>query len=250
MMKPKSGGVIQTITSRFRPHSTGVWPSTMTSYFTKDSCSRCQNFRFGNLTAFGNMWTLQRSWLPMHWKSWRNVNPTKIRFLWISTKGKPLWFEKFKLLVSVGSQQKACRANKSMSGGNYSMSAPTCWSALGKTLLAVVWGKTKFNWSTCIMCAVLFQLEEEPSLWWNRPHTCWQSWPVRLLTSAVPWMPLSLQQVWLDQVWHGMSVQPAMVLFRDWNRRNRPDIDISRAIATAITLTHILALPGPNSTTV
>ena len=30
MMKPKSGGVIQTIASRSRPHSTRVWPSTMT----------------------------------------------------------------------------------------------------------------------------------------------------------------------------------------------------------------------------
>ena len=30
MMKPKSGGVIQTIASQFRPHSTRVWPSTMT----------------------------------------------------------------------------------------------------------------------------------------------------------------------------------------------------------------------------
>ena len=33
-------------------------------YFTEGSCSRCQNFRFGKQTAFGNMWTLQRSWLP------------------------------------------------------------------------------------------------------------------------------------------------------------------------------------------
>ena len=55
-------------------------------YFTEGSCSRCQNFRSGNQTAFGNMWTLQRSWLPRPWKSWRNVNPTKIRFSWISTK--------------------------------------------------------------------------------------------------------------------------------------------------------------------
>ena len=55
-------------------------------YFTEGSCSHCQNFRFGNQTAFGNMWTLQRSWLPTHWKLWKNVNPTKIRFLWISTK--------------------------------------------------------------------------------------------------------------------------------------------------------------------
>ena len=29
MMKPKSGGVIQTIASRFLPHFTRVWPSTM-----------------------------------------------------------------------------------------------------------------------------------------------------------------------------------------------------------------------------
>ena len=57
-------------------------------YFTEGSCSCCQNFWFGNQMAFGNMWTLQRSWLPMRWKSWRNVNHTKICFSWISTKGE------------------------------------------------------------------------------------------------------------------------------------------------------------------
>ena len=55
-------------------------------YFTEGSCCRCQNFQFRNQMAFGNMRTLQRSWLPTRWKSWRNVNRTKVRFSWISTK--------------------------------------------------------------------------------------------------------------------------------------------------------------------
>ena len=75
-------------------------------------------------SAFGNMWTLDVM---------KKLKPIKIRFSWISKRETSI-IEKFKLLVCVRSQQKACRANKSMSGGNYSMSAPTCRRAVGKTL--------------------------------------------------------------------------------------------------------------------
>ena len=97
-------------------------------YFTECSCSRCQNFQFGNQMVFGNMWTLQCSWLPTRCKSWRNVNCTKICFLWISTIRETSMIQEIQTFCE-------CRVSaESMLGGNYSMPAPTCWSAVGKTL--------------------------------------------------------------------------------------------------------------------
>ena len=95
-------------------------------YFTEGSCSRCQNFQFGNQMVFGNMWTLQCSWLPTHWESWRNVNPIKIRFSWISTKRETSMLREIQTFCGCRVSAESMSSKKRMSGGNYSMSAKCC----------------------------------------------------------------------------------------------------------------------------
>ena len=75
----------------------------------------------GSESAFGNTWTLEVM---------KKLKPIKIRFSWSSKRETSISWE----IQTFGEcRVPAERANKSMSGGNYSMSAPTCRSAVGKT---------------------------------------------------------------------------------------------------------------------
>ena len=72
----------------------------------------------GSESAFRNTWTLDVM---------KKLKPIKIPFSWISKRETSIIWE----IQTFGE----CRVPaESMSGGNYSMSAPTCRSAVGKTL--------------------------------------------------------------------------------------------------------------------